>query len=75
MAGRDRRSNESAAGTDAARLYPDDDERLWTGDVLIEKRSEQQSGRDGAQAGSSERLIGNFLIGSFWEFVGATIKS
>ena len=46
---------EGATGTDAARLHPDDDEHLWTGYVVIEKRSEWEGCRDGAQADLGER--------------------
>lgn len=56
MAGRNRSSNEGATGTDAPCLDPDDDERLWTGHVVVEKRGEQQGRRDGAQAAGGERL-------------------
>jgi hypothetical protein len=38
-------------GTDAACLHPDNDEHLWTGYVVIEKRSEWEGCGDGAQAG------------------------
>jgi len=67
VAERDRSADEGAAGTDAARLHPDDDERLWTGDGVIEERSEWKDRRDGAQAGSGERLNAGF---SYWEFLG-----
>ena len=67
MAGRNRSAAEGAIGTDATRLHPDDDERLRTGDVVIEKRSEQQSRRDGAQANGGERLSEVF---AYWEFLG-----
>jgi hypothetical protein len=40
VAGRDRSSDEGAAGTDAKRLHPDDDVRLWIGNVVIEAGSE-----------------------------------
>src|SRR6185312_7505858 len=40
VAGRDRSADEGATGTDAPCLYPDDDERLRTGHVVIEERSE-----------------------------------
>jgi hypothetical protein len=40
---RDRRSHEGAAGVDASRFYPDDDERLWKGNDRLETQS-QQSG-------------------------------
>jgi hypothetical protein len=75
VAGQDGSANESAAGTDASYLYPDDDEHLWTGDVVHEERSEWEGRRDGAQTFASERLNGDFLIRSLWEFVGATVKS
>jgi phosphoglycerate dehydrogenase-like enzyme len=39
-AGRDRGANEGAAGVDASCLHPDADERLSTGDVINEERSE-----------------------------------
>jgi|GEM_PF-3899831 len=42
VAGRDRRADEGATGVDASCLHPDDDERLWTGYVVIEERSQQQ---------------------------------
>ena len=57
---------------DAARLHPDDDEHLWTGYVVIEKRSEWEGCRDGAQADFGERLNVNFLIGRYWGSVGST---
>ena len=45
---------------------PDDS----TGYVVIEKRSEWEGCRDGAQADFGERLKSAiFLIGSLWEFV------
>jgi hypothetical protein len=44
LAGRDRRSHEGAAGADATRLHPDDDEHLWTGDERLQTQS-QQPGR------------------------------
>jgi len=37
-------------GTDASCLHPDNDEHLWTGYVVIEKRSKREGCRDGAQA-------------------------
>ncbi|WP_041597103.1 tyrosine-type recombinase/integrase [Granulicella tundricola] len=40
VAGRDRGSDEGAAGIDASCLYPNDDEYLRTGDVVIEAGSE-----------------------------------
>ena len=40
VAGRDRSSDEGAAGIDASCLHPDDHEYLWTGDVVIEAGSE-----------------------------------
>ena len=40
MAGRDRSAYEGAAGTGAACLDPNDNERLWASDVVIEKRGE-----------------------------------
>jgi hypothetical protein len=47
-----------------------DDEHLWTGDVVHEKRSEWEGRRNGPQASCSERLKQRFfLIGSLWEFV------
>lgn len=70
VAGRDGSADEGAAGTDASCLDPDDDECLWTGDVVIEKRSEWEGRRNGAQTLASERLKRRvFLIGSLWEFV------
>ena len=70
VAGRDRSSDEGAAGIDAACVHPDDDEYLWTGHVVIEARSEWEGRRNGAQASCSERLKSAiFLIGSLWEFV------
>lgn len=48
-------------------LDPDDDEHLWTGHVVVEKRSEQQGCGDAAQAGDGQRLSGGF---AYWEFVG-----
>jgi hypothetical protein len=56
VAGRDRSAHEGATGTDASCLDPDDDERLWTGHVVIEERSEWEGRGDGAQANESERL-------------------
>ena len=56
VAGRDRSADEGATGADATRLHPDDDERLWTGHVIIEERSEWKGCGDGAQADESERL-------------------
>ena len=47
--------NKGAAGTDAARLNSDDNERLWTGYVVIETGSERESCGNGAQADQSER--------------------
>ena len=47
---------------------PDDS----TGYVVIEKRSEWEGCRDGAQADFGERLNVNFLIGRYWESVGST---
>ena len=67
MAGRDRISNEGAAGADAECLHPDRNEHLWTGYVVIEKRSEWEGCRDGAQAGFGERLKRRF---SYWEILG-----
>src|SRR3984885_3647751 len=70
VAGRDRSSDEGAAGIDASCLYPDDDEYLWTSDVVIEAGSEREGRRNGAQANCSERLKPAIsLIGSLWEFV------
>jgi DNA-binding transcriptional LysR family regulator len=66
MAGRDRSFDESATGTNAACLHPDDYEHLWTGYVVIEKRSEREGCRDGAQAGFGERLKRQF---SYWEIL------
>ena len=43
LTGRDRRSHEGAAGTDASCLDPDDDERLWTA-MAETKRPCKQSG-------------------------------
>ena len=67
VVGRDRSSDEGAAGADATRFHPDDDERLWTGNVVIEAGSEWEGGRDGAQATESERLNSTFC---YWEFMG-----
>ena len=58
-------------GTYAACLDPDDDECLWTGHDIVQKRSEWEGCGDGAQASESERLTMIFLIGSLWESVGA----
>ena len=44
VARRNRRSDEGAAGADASRLHPDDDEHLWTGDERFQTQS-QQPGR------------------------------
>ena len=44
-------------------LRPDDDECLWTGDVVIEAGSEWEGRGDGAQAVESERLNLDFLLG------------
>ena len=65
VAGRDRSADESATGTDASCLHPDDDECLRTGHVVIEARSEWEGRRDGAQA-DCERApeTSIFLIGS-----------
>src|SRR5271156_5537832 len=52
VAGRDRSSDEGATGTDAARLDPDDDECLWTGDVEFEAGGKQQNCGIGAQTSS-----------------------
>jgi hypothetical protein len=71
VAGRDRGSDESATGTDAACLGPDDDECLWTSHVIVQKRSEWEGCGDSAQACESERLTMIFLIGRYWESVGA----
>ena len=68
MAGRDRSSDEGAAGIDATRFNPDDDERLRTSNVVIEARSEWEGCGDGAQAVESERLNCDF---SYWEILGA----
>jgi hypothetical protein len=54
-------------GTDASCLHPDDDEHLWTGYVVIKKRSEWEGCREGAQAGFGERLKRQF---SYWEILG-----
>ena len=64
VAGRDRSSDESATGTDATCLHQDNDEHLWTGYVVIEKRSEWESRHYGAQALAGERLKCEF---SSWE--------
>ena len=64
---------EGATRVDTARLDPDDDECLWTGDVVIEERSEWEDRGDDAQASigrASETR--NFLIGRYWESVGVT---
>ena len=68
MAGRDRGTDEGAAGIDATRFHPDDDERLWTSDVVIEAGSEWEGCGDGAQAVESERLKPDF---PYWEISGA----
>ena len=62
VAGRDWRSDESAAGIDATCVHPDDDEHLWTGHVFVEERSEWKGRRDGAQASCSERLNQRFFL-------------
>lgn len=56
VAGRNRSPHEGATGTNTTCLHPDEDEHLWTGYVVIEKRSEWEGRREGAQAGKSERL-------------------
>ena len=71
MAGRDRSSDEGATGIDATRFNPDDDERLWTSDVVIKAGSEWEGRGDGAQADESERLNPDFAIGSLWESAGS----
>jgi hypothetical protein len=43
-------------------LDPDDDEHLWTGNVVVEKRGEWEGCRDGAQAGFGERLKRSIVI-------------
>lgn len=43
------------------RFHPDD-ERLWTGNVVIEAGSEWKGDRAGAQAVESERLNPTFLL-------------
>jgi integrase len=48
VAGRDRSADESAAGTHATRINPDDDERLWTGNAGIE---------DGKRMGKSWTMV------------------
>ena len=50
MAGRDLSADEGATGTDAARFDPDDNERLWTSDIVIEAGSEREGCGNGAQA-------------------------
>jgi hypothetical protein len=70
VAGRDRSSDESAARIDATRFDPDDDERLWTGNVVIEAGSEWEGCGDGAQAHAGERLNRNF---SYWEILGVDL--
>ena len=69
MAGLDRSSDEGAAGTDAARFDPDDNERLWTSNVVHRNGKRWKGCGDGAQAdeSESERLNCDFLIGSKWE--------
>jgi len=68
VAGRDRSSDEGAAGTDATRLHPDDDERLWTGNAGVEERSKWEGRYDGAQTDEGERLKCRFsLLGVSWE--------
>ena len=51
--------------------FPNDDECLWTGNVVIEAGSEWEGRGDGAQAVESERLKPRFfLIGRYWEPIG-----
>jgi hypothetical protein len=68
VAGRDGSADEGATRTDAARLYPDHDEHLWSGGVELEAGGQQQSRGDGTQA-STRRApeTRNFAIGSQWE--------
>ena len=56
MAGRDWSANESAARIDAPCFDPNNNERLRTGDVEFQARSQQQDRGNGAQAVESERL-------------------
>lgn len=65
LAGRDRSVDEGAAGTDVSCFHPDDDEHRWTGDGVIEARSQQKGRRNGAQAGCGERLNADFSYGEF----------
>jgi hypothetical protein len=44
--------------------YPDDDERVWTGDAGVEEGSQWEGCHDGAQAVEGERLKCRF---SYWE--------
>jgi hypothetical protein len=43
-------------GSDATCFHPEDDERLWTSDVVIEAGSEWKGSHDGARALAGERL-------------------
>jgi hypothetical protein len=67
VAVRNRSSDEGAAGTDATRFYPDDNECLWISDVVIEAGSEWKGCGDGAQTVESERLKPDF---PYWEISG-----
>ena len=62
MAGRDRSTDEGPAGTDASRLHPDHDERVWTGDAGVEKGSQWKGCQDGTQALAGERLKRQFFL-------------
>ena len=65
MAGRDRISNEGAAGADAECLHPDRNEHLWTGYGIVQTGSEWGGRGDGVQTGESEHLNLDFLLGVY----------
>jgi len=67
VAGRNRSTDESAAGIDATRFHPDDDECLLASNVVIEAGSEWEDCGDVAQAFESERLKPDF---PYWEISG-----
>jgi len=64
VAGRDRSTDEIAAGIDATRFHRDDNQCLWASNVVIEAGSEWEGCGDGAKAVESERLKPNFSYGN-----------
>ncbi len=56
ITGRDRSTHESSVRSYASCLDPDHDERVWTGDGVIEEGSEGEGCHNGAQALAGERL-------------------